>query len=154
MKKTAKKKKIVLVIRWIFSSNINEGIKAVLFFKQKDFTRTKSPKRKQATFTQIFFTLIKSIKSIKSAKKYKKAQKSTKAQKAQKAQNAKQATFFLLDVFCAHKNVAFFVFVRLDNFRLLCFFTRKFYTHKKHKKHKKHIKSIKTQVANRWLFSL
>ena len=34
-------KKIVLVIRWIFSSNINEGIKAVLFFLWKDFAPTK-----------------------------------------------------------------------------------------------------------------
>ena len=35
-------------------SNINEDIKAVLFFKRKDFTPTKSTKRKQATFTQTF----------------------------------------------------------------------------------------------------
>ena len=40
------------------SSNINEGIKAVLFFKRKDFTRTKSAKRKHATFTQMFFMSI------------------------------------------------------------------------------------------------
>ena len=54
------------------SSNINEGIKAVLFFNRKDFTRTKSTKstkRKQATFTQTFFTRIKSIKSTKSTKR-------------------------------------------------------------------------------------
>ena len=53
------------------SSNINEGIKAVLFFNRKDFTRTKSTKstkstkRKQASFTQTFFTRIKSTKSTK-----------------------------------------------------------------------------------------
>ena len=40
-----------------FSSNVNEGIKAVLFFKRKDFTRTKSTKS------------TKSIKSIKSTKR-------------------------------------------------------------------------------------
>ena len=96
------------------SSNINEGIRAVLFFKRKDFARTKSAKstkRKQATFTQMFFFLC--------------AQKMQKAQNAQKVQNARQVTFFLLDVFYVHKNAAFFVFVRLDNFKLLCFFYKK-----------------------------
>ena len=72
------------------SSNINEGIKAVLFFKRKDFTRTKSTKstkRKQATFTQMFFMRIKSIKSTK-----------------------RQTSDFLpLRCFYAHKNAAFFV---------------------------------------------
>ena len=51
------KKKLVLVIRWIFSSDINEGIQTVLFFKRKDLTCTKSTKRtkrKQATLTQTF----------------------------------------------------------------------------------------------------
>ena len=39
--------------------------------------------------------------------------------------------------FYAHENAAFYVFVRLDNFKVLCFFfRRKFYTHKKHKNHK------------------
>ena len=52
-----------------------------------------------------------------------KVQKSTKKHK--KAQNAKQATFFYLDVFYAHKNAAFVVFIRLDNFKLLCFFYEK-----------------------------
>ena len=33
------------------SSNINEGIREVLFFKRKDSTRTKSTKCIQATFT-------------------------------------------------------------------------------------------------------
>ena len=114
---------------------------AVLVFKRKDFTHTKSTKstkRKQMTFTQMF---LMSIKSTKSTKKSKKAQKRTKSTKRQ--------TLFLLDVFYAHKNITFFVFVRLDNFKLLCFFlTRTFYTHKKHKKHKKHIKSIKTQISD------
>ena len=53
------------------------------------------------------------------------AQKMQKAQNAQKVQNARQVTFFLLDVFYTHKNAAFFVFVRLDNFKLLCFFYKK-----------------------------
>ena len=78
------------------------------------------------------------------------SQKSTKKhKKAQKAQNAKQATFFLLDNFYAHKNAAFFVFVRLGNFKLLCFFIRKFYTQKKHKKH---TKSTKTQTSEQATF--
>ena len=72
--------------------------------------------------------------------------KHKKHRKAQKAQNVKQATFFLLDVFYAHKNAAFFVFVRLDNFKLLCFFLQENFTHKKkHKKHKKH------KNANKWI---
>ena len=78
------------------SSNINEGIKAVLFFKRKDFTRkksTKSTKRKQATFTHTFFTRIKRIKSIKS----------TKSSKRQ------TSDFLFLRCFYAHKNAAFFV---------------------------------------------
>ena len=116
------------------------------YFLNKKLHTHKKPKKQTSDFHLDIFYM---HEKHKKHKKRKKVQKSTKAQKAQKAQNAKQATFFLLDVFCAHKNVAFFVFVRLDNFRLLCFFTRKFYTHKKHKKHKKHIKSIKTQVANR-----
>ena len=55
------------------SSNINEGIKAVLFFKRKDFTHTKSTKSTKSTQTSDFhsdvFTHIKSIKSTKSAKR-------------------------------------------------------------------------------------
>ena len=46
-------------------------------------------KRKQATLTQTFYTSIKSIKSTKNTKR-------------------KQATFFFLDVFYAHKNAVFF----------------------------------------------
>ena len=72
-------------------------------------------------------------------KKHKKQKKYKKAQKAHQAQNTKQAAFFVLDAFYAHKNAAFFVFVRLDNFKLLCFFIRKFYTQRKAQKaHKKH----------------
>ena len=56
----------------LLSSNIIEGIKAVcLFFCTKDFTHTKSTKstkRKQATFTQTFYTRIKSMKNTKSIK--------------------------------------------------------------------------------------
>ena len=82
-------------------SNINEGIKAVLIFKRKDFTRTKSTKstkriksikRKQATFTQTFFTHRKSITSIKSTK-------NTKCQTSH---------FLFLECFYAHKNAVFF----------------------------------------------
>ena len=40
-------KKFALVIGWIFSSNINEGIKAVLFFLRKDFARTKKHRKIQ-----------------------------------------------------------------------------------------------------------
>ena len=36
------------------SSNINEGIKAVLFFKRKDFTHTKSTKSTKSTQTSNF----------------------------------------------------------------------------------------------------
>ena len=64
------------------SSNINEGIRAVLFFKRKDFARTKSAKstkRKQATFTQMFFMRTKNAKSTKSTKSIKRT-KSTKRQ--------------------------------------------------------------------------
>ena len=77
-----------------FSSNRNEVIRAVLFFLRKDFTHTKSTKRKQATFTQMFF--FAHIKH-KKHKKY------------IKAQNVKHAIFFFLDVFYAHKNAVFFV---------------------------------------------
>ena len=74
----------------INSSNINEGIKAILFFKQKDFTRTKSTKstkRKQVTFTQMFFMHIRSIKSTK----------------------RETTDFLLLRCFYAYKNAFFFV---------------------------------------------
>ena len=71
--------KIVIIEKYFdnemnFSSNIIEGIKAVLFFSRKDFTRTKSAKStkstkstklKQGTFTQIFFIRTKSTKSTK-----------------------------------------------------------------------------------------
>ena len=48
-----------------------------------------------------------------------------KAQKVQKAQNAKQVTFFFLDVFYAHINAAFFVFVHLDSFKFFGYFHEK-----------------------------
>ena len=123
-------KKFVLVIPWIFSSNINEGIKAVSFFLQKDFACTKKHKTQTSDFLLDIFYV------HKKHKKHKKVQKSIKkhkkAQKAQKAQTTKQATFFVLDAFYAHKNAAFFVFVCLDNFKLLYFLMRKVYTYKKH----------------------
>ena len=50
-----------------------------------------------------------------------------------KAQNVKQTIFFLLDVFIVHKNAVFFVSIRLDNFKLLCFLRENF-THKKTQK--------------------
>ena len=62
----------------------------MLFIRTKS---TKSTKHKQATLAQMFFIRIKSIKTTKSTK----------------STNVKQATFFLLDVFIAHKNAVFFV---------------------------------------------
>ena len=98
----------------IINSNINEVIRAIsnlfIFLLRENFTCTKSTKRKQATFTQTFFTRIKSIKSIKSTK-------STKRQ---------TSDFLPLRCFYAHKNAVFFVS-----------HTKK---HKKHKKHIKSIK--------------
>ena len=47
------------------SSNINEGIKAVLFFKRKDFTRTKSTKAhvsEQKQKRQRFYALKKHLR--------------------------------------------------------------------------------------------
>ena len=67
-----------------FSSNVNEGIKAVLLFKRKDFTRTKSTKS------------TKSIKSIKSKKRIKSTKRQTN-------------DFLLLRCFYAHENAVFFV---------------------------------------------
>ena len=60
------------------------------YFLNKDFTRTKSTKstkRKQATFTQMFFMHIRSIKSTK----------------------RQTNDFLLLRCFYAHKNAVFFV---------------------------------------------
>ena len=51
------------------SSNINEGIKAVLFFKRKDFTRTKSTKThisEQKQKRQHFYALKKHLRGRKS----------------------------------------------------------------------------------------
>ena len=67
------------------SSNINEGIKAVLFFKRKDFTRTK--RTKSTKCDQVTFDIFYEHKKHKKQKKQK------------KVQNVKQAIFFLLDVF-------------------------------------------------------
>ena len=109
-------------------------------FSRQNFTRTKKHKKhkKQTTFTQMFFTRIKSIKSrqVTFTQMFFYTHK-----KHKKHKNAKQATFFFLDVFYAnkrHKNAnkrindflpltcflsafkkAFFVFVRLYAF--LCF---------------------------------
>ena len=80
------------LIRWEASSNVNVVIRAI---------------------SNLFITFLQ--------ENFIRTKKHIKAQKAQKAQNAKQATFFLLDVFYAHENAAFFVFVRLDNFKLLYF---------------------------------
>ena len=52
----------------VFSSNVNEGIKAVLFFKRKDFTRTKSTKThisKQKQKRQRFFAVQKHLRGRK-----------------------------------------------------------------------------------------
>ena len=52
------------------SSNINEGIKAVLFFKRKDFTRTKSTKThisEQKQKRKHFYVLKKTSKGKKVA---------------------------------------------------------------------------------------
>ena len=100
------------------SSIINEGIKVVLFFLQKDFTRiksTKSTKYKQATFAQMFFIRTKSTKSIKSIKK------------------RKQATFTQM-LFMRIKSIK----STKSNFHLDVF-----YTYKKHKKHIKYKTSSK-----------
>ena len=51
------------------SSNINEGIRAVLLFKRKDFTRTKSTKThisEQKQKRQRFYALIKHLRGRKS----------------------------------------------------------------------------------------
>ena len=72
------KRKFVLVIRWIFKSNINEGIRAFLFLLRKDFTHTTS---------------------TKNIKKHKKVQKGTKKHKKHKT----QTNNFHSDVFYAHK---------------------------------------------------
>ena len=53
----------------LVSSNINEGIKAVLFFKRKDFTRTKSTKThisEQKQKRQRFYALKKHLRGRKS----------------------------------------------------------------------------------------
>ena len=102
------------------SSIINEGIKVVLFFLQKDFTRiksTKSTKYKQATFAQMFFIRTKSTKSIKSIKSIK----------------HKQATFTQM----------FFMHIKSLKSTKSNFHLDAFYTYKKHKKHIKHKTSNK-----------
>ena len=83
----------MLVIGWILSSNKNEDIKAVLFFKRKDFTRT-IKHQKHKTQASNFHSDV--FHAHKKHKKYK------------KAQNVKQAIFFL-DILYAHKNAVFFV---------------------------------------------
>ena len=49
-----------------------------------------------------------------------KSTKSTKSIKITKTQISEQATFLTLDVFYAHKNAVFFVFVRLHAFCAFC----------------------------------
>ena len=103
-------KKIHVSNRMNLSSNINEGIRAVLFFKRKDFTRTRSTKKHKnhKTLTSDFhldvFMRIKSMKNIKSTK-------STKCQ---------TDDLLLLRCFYAHKNAVFYVFVRFYVFCAFC----------------------------------
>ena len=107
------------------SSNINEVIRAVLFFykkishARKRTKRTKSKNANKQLSLRCFLMHIKRIKSIKSTK-------STKCQ---------ASDFLPLRWFYVHKNAVFFV------------------SHtKKHKKHKKHAKSIKTQISKQATF--
>ena len=82
------------------SSSVNEVIRAVLnllFFLRKDLTRTKSTKAPKAP----------------------KAQKGQKSTKKHKNANKRISNFFPLRCFYAHKNTAFFVFVRLYVFLCL-----------------------------------
>ena len=62
----------------------------------------------------MFFMRIKKHKKRENYKKHK------KCKKRKKAQNSKQAAFFLLDPFYAHKNAVFFVFIRLYAFCTFC----------------------------------
>ena len=119
------------------SSNINEGIKAVLIFYKKISHAQKAQKAhnvskqlslrcflyaqkaqkaqnvKQATFTQTFYTHTKSIKSIKSTKR-------------------QTSNFLPFRCFYVHKNVVFFVLHT--------------------KKHKKYITSTKTHIDKQATF--
>ena len=89
---------------WNLGISINI-IRAVLFFKQKDFTRTKSTKSTKRTKST------KSTKSIKRTKKHKTQRSDFPLLRcylcAQKAQNVKQTTFFVLDVFMCIKMLSF-----------------------------------------------
>ena len=77
-------KKINVSNKLNLSSNIKEGIRAVLFFKRKDFIRTKITKRKQATFLLLdAFYVHKKHKTL-------------------------NAIFFLLDVFMRIKSLLFY----------------------------------------------
>ena len=58
----------IKIILLVVSSNINEGIRAVLFFKQKDFTRTKITKThvsEQKRKRQRFYALKKHLRGRK-----------------------------------------------------------------------------------------
>ena len=62
-------RKFFLVYNVLISSNISEGIKAVLFFKRKDFTRTESTKThisEQKQKRQRFYALKKHLRGRKS----------------------------------------------------------------------------------------
>ena len=76
----------------VFSSIVNEGIRVVLnlfiFFFTKRFHRLKKHKKH---------------KKHKNYKKHKNHKKHKKLKKHQKSTKRKQATFFTLDVFYAHK---------------------------------------------------
>ena len=82
---------------WKMSSNINEGIKAVLFFNWKDFTRTKSTKSTKRM--QAIFLLLDVSYEHKKHKKH-------KNHKKHKTSNNK---FLPLRCFYVHKNAFFFV---------------------------------------------
>ena len=98
----------------LISSNINEGTRVVFFFYTKRFhthkstkstisiKSTKSAKRKQATFTQMFFTCIKSIKSTKSTKRQSSdflPLRCFYAHKSHKNAKKRKVTIYPLDVF-------------------------------------------------------
>ena len=98
------------VTSYFASSNINEVITTILnslFFFTKRFCTHKNHKKQ---------------KKHKKHKKHKKTQRTQKAQDARKNDknaNKRITDFFPLDVFYAHKNIAFFVVVRLYAFLCL-----------------------------------
>ena len=106
-------------------------------FHSDNFICTKSTKCKQQLSLRCFLFTQKAQKAQKTQMSNKQLSlrrfiRARKAQKASIAQKVKQATFFLFDVFIAHKNAVFFVLHI--------------------KKQKKHIKSIKTQISKQVTF--